>query len=278
VIRRSHLALAVSITYLAAAPLRAEQVTDNIVWFEVAAADPEFAESYLLPITSPDDIAQARARLASGETSGVGSIVVAKIRAGGDGLNRNLRAAGEPRWNWHVEDFVGFADIAMEICDGWPGFIAEDPAAFIANTEGLVCLWGYRLQRELESAPRMELGNGLDGIWYSPEIAGQGLAIDVLPDSNLVSAGWFTWESQSGMQQWYTAAGNIADDSATMAVMQPAGGMFDAAAPVTSTPVGTARVTFLSCNLAEFEFDLGPDRGVAARQLKRFDSSFDCSR
>ncbi|MCH2184516.1 hypothetical protein MK280_01450 [Myxococcota bacterium] len=59
-----------------------------------------------------------------------------ELTSGSDGLNRDMLAAGEPLWTWHVSRFDGFAQIAIELCDGWPGFVEDDPSAFIANTGG----------------------------------------------------------------------------------------------------------------------------------------------
>ena len=91
-------------------------------------------DSFLLPLSNPEDIADARALVENGPSGRVGSIPVLAITAGPDGLNRDVLANGEPLWDWHVSGFVGFADFTIELCDGWPGFIESDPAAFIANT------------------------------------------------------------------------------------------------------------------------------------------------
>ena len=65
---------------------------------------------------------------------------------GSDGVNRDVLASGEPLWSWHVD---GFDDFTIELCDGWPRFIEQDPAAFLSNTGGQYCPWGYTVVAEL---------------------------------------------------------------------------------------------------------------------------------
>ena len=110
-------------------------------------------DSFLLPLSNPEDIADARALVENGPSGRVGSIPVLAITAGPDGLNRDVLANGEPLWDWHVSGFVGFADFTIELCDGWPGFIESDPAAFIANTGGQFCPWSYSVTAELAPPP-----------------------------------------------------------------------------------------------------------------------------
>lgn len=82
-------------------------------------------DSYVLPLTAPEDISHARDLAANGPAIG-SAIVVAEIAAGSDGLNRDYRAASAPLWSWHVTEFIAFADIGVEILDGWPSFVESD--------------------------------------------------------------------------------------------------------------------------------------------------------
>ena len=125
----------------------------DTVLFLVAEKDPIHGDSYVLPLGDPEDIADARALINLGSASGVGAIVTAKIERGSDGHNRDLRNAGQPLWSWHVSQFQGFADAAIEVCDGWPGKVEEDVDAWIANTEGSICFWSYTLVAELGPLP-----------------------------------------------------------------------------------------------------------------------------
>jgi hypothetical protein len=106
-------------------------------------------DAYVLPLGDPNDVADARALIAQGPASGVGSIAVARIAAGADGVNRNPLAPGAPAWSWHVTSFEAFADAAIELCDGWPGYVESDVPGWIANTNGTICFWSYTVTAEL---------------------------------------------------------------------------------------------------------------------------------
>ncbi|MAJ61528.1 MAG: hypothetical protein CBC48_17210 [bacterium TMED88] len=137
----------------------------TVAWISPVQADTAFfvvseigrpcfhCDSFLLPLTDPQDIADARFLVANGPGGSVGSIPVVELTVGSDGRNRDVLAAGEPLWDWHVSGFEGFGEIAIELCDGWPGFIEEDPSAFIANTGGQFCPWSYTVTAELPAPP-----------------------------------------------------------------------------------------------------------------------------
>src|SRR5688572_32846969 len=40
-------------------------------------------------------------------------------------VNRDVLAAGEPPWTWHVIEFLGFAETTAEVLDGWPGLVEQ---------------------------------------------------------------------------------------------------------------------------------------------------------
>jgi hypothetical protein len=105
-------------------------------------------DSYVLPLSAQADIAAARDLIARGGTGG-GTIAVAHVAAGADGVNRDWLAPGAPAWSWHVSDFVGFADTTVEILDGWPGFVESDVDGWIANTNGTIGFWSYTVVQEL---------------------------------------------------------------------------------------------------------------------------------
>lgn len=252
----------------AALPLA--HAADDTVWFVVAETEQQTGESFLLPLRDPAAIAEARLFLADRD-SGVGSIAVARIAAGGDGFNRDVRGdvrgEGQPLWSWHVTEFLGFQDLAIEICDGWPGYIEQDPERFIANTDGVLCLWGYEVVAELEQPPQFHVGEGLDGAWYEPRTSGQGVFLDVLPgEQPQVAMGWFTWRIDGGDGPlWLTALGPLDGTSATMALHASTGGRFNDPAPVTTLPIGSAVLVFDGCDHARlhYELDTGHSGDVA---------------
>lgn len=117
-------------------------------------------DSYVLPLTQADQIEHARALIEKGPEVTGERIVVATMRAGADGINRDLRAEGAPAWSWHVTEMITFADASMEILDGWPSFVEEDVAGWIENTcfdetatDGTLGFWGYTVVEELDDYP-----------------------------------------------------------------------------------------------------------------------------
>jgi len=109
-------------------------------------------DSYVIVLEAQSDQDHARALIADPEAAGA-AIVTARIAAGSDGLNRNHRSAGQPLWSWHVTQFEGFADLTIELCDGWPGFVESNVAGWIANTSGQICFWQYTVVEELGPVP-----------------------------------------------------------------------------------------------------------------------------
>ena len=71
-----------------------------------------------------------------------------RIAAGPDGRNRDVLAPGD-RLVVAPDAFEGFADAAIELCDGWPGYVEQDVEGWIANTNGTICFWTYTVVQEL---------------------------------------------------------------------------------------------------------------------------------
>jgi PKD repeat protein len=101
--------------------------------------------SYLLPLTDPDDIAHARSIVESPESASAG-IAVAYIEFGtGDGFISNHDPYHPDKvWSWHVSEFIEFADMTVEVYDGWADFVEDDVNGWIANTGGRIGFWAYR--------------------------------------------------------------------------------------------------------------------------------------
>jgi GNAT superfamily N-acetyltransferase len=119
-------------------------------------------DSYVLVLSEQADIDHARDLIVKGASAGA-TIAVVRIAAGADGRNRDVRAPGEPLWSWHQTAFEGFADFAIELCDGWPGYVEEDVERWIANTGGTICFWSYTAVEELPEpgAPGIAAGAAL---------------------------------------------------------------------------------------------------------------------
>jgi hypothetical protein len=129
---------------------------------------PNHNDSYILPLEDPADIAHARELIEHG-VSVADCIVVAHIAAGSDGINRDVLAPGEPLWSWYVDEFVNFAEMTIELYDGWPGYVEQDVDGWIAITNGYIGFWGYTVTAELPCIPApgavllATLGMGLVG-------------------------------------------------------------------------------------------------------------------
>jgi hypothetical protein len=103
---------------------------------------------------------------------------------------------------------------------------------------------------------------GYSGAWYDPTLGGQGFVINVNPADAQIFAGWYTYAASRGGvslsgQRWFSAQGayTVGTTSMDLALYATTGGTFASGTnPVTTTPVGTARLRFQSCNDATFEY------------------------
>lgn len=130
----------------------------------------EHGDSFLLPLEEPDDIAHARELVRRGRDAGR-YLISADIVAGADQINRNILTEGKPAWSWHISKFDGFADLSIELTDGWPTYIEQDVQGWINNTGGgsvdedgdgipdhhatvgAIAFWSYTVTAELTGPP-----------------------------------------------------------------------------------------------------------------------------
>ena len=163
--------IALTIAYLvgwprdAAGALLPEPLPSETAYFLVAERIPYHHDSYVLPLTDPADIAEARRYVAAatrpdpspGPPGIRGPIVLAKIARGADGINGDYVEPDSRPWSWHVTEFEGFTDFTIELIDGWPGFVQSDVDGWIRNTGddgvGRIGFWGYTLVAELPNVP-----------------------------------------------------------------------------------------------------------------------------
>jgi hypothetical protein len=127
----------------------------ELVYFQVAElpGHETHHDSFLLPLSDPADIAHARDLISLGPELSGQTIVFADIAAGTDGINRDLLAADQHLWSWHVTQFNGFGDTGIELLDGWPSFVQQDVTGWIQNTGGKIGFWNYTVVSELPSIP-----------------------------------------------------------------------------------------------------------------------------
>ncbi|HLL88244.1 MAG TPA: hypothetical protein VK324_02980 [Tepidisphaeraceae bacterium] len=141
----------------------------GFTYFLVAERTPEHGDSFVLPLSDPADVAAARGVVADHHAGRDTPIVFAAIEAGADNINRNVLAPGRPAWSWHVTAFEGFADMGLELVDGWPTYVEQDVTGWITNTGGgavvdpanpappptvgHIGFWGYTVVAELQGPP-----------------------------------------------------------------------------------------------------------------------------
>jgi hypothetical protein len=263
------------IAALAAASASSAQA--ETVWFEVAEIETNRNQSFLVPLSDPEHIAHARALVASEgrPTDGLGAILIATIKPGGDGFNRDIRDPELRLWRWHVSEVEGFADFAIELCDGWPGWVDENPEAFIANTGGAICFWSYTVKSELAEAPKFAISEGMDGAWYNPATSGQGLYIDSLGEQGQFGFAWFSWStgapgsSRPGEQVWWSGVGDVEGARADVQLYASSGGAFNTPTQVQTQAVGSGEFEFKSCDEGSFvyRFDSGESGTIPLRRV-----------
>ena len=130
----------------------------------------EHGDSFVLPLEEAGDIAHARDLVARGRAAGR-TLVAADVVAGADQINRDILAPGKPAWSWHISKFDQFADLSIELTDGWPTFIEQDVQGWINNTGGgsvdedgdgkpdndatvgRIAFWNYTVTAELVGDP-----------------------------------------------------------------------------------------------------------------------------
>lgn len=103
---------------------------------------------------------------------------------------------------------------------------------------------------------------GLSGAWYAPALGGQGVMINV-DTSGEVFVGWYTYAPHGSAasaegQRWFSAQGETESGSGespmSLVVFESTGGAFNTDGRVTTTPVGTATLTFASCQQATLDY------------------------
>lgn len=106
---------------------------------------------------------------------------------------------------------------------------------------------------------------GMTGTWYNPATDGQGMLLEYFPQSQQLLAGWYTYDftdqSPQGAQPplWMTALGSVNGNVADLQVTLTRGGGFVGPTPVTSSSVGTLRITVESCTALRASYTLSID-------------------
>ncbi|MCG6116726.1 MAG: hypothetical protein MEQ07_00775 [Aquimonas sp.] len=132
--------------------------------------------------------------------------------------------------------------------------------------------------RELQ-APPLAAESPLEavhaGLWYDPQINGQGLLIDIAADAGRWFAAWFTFDGSGvggwapGSERrlaWYTALGQAQAPAVPLPIdgllFATAGGDFAGGATPLTRVIGSAELRALDCNTLEFSYRI--EDGIAS--------------
>ena len=128
----------------------------------------------------------------------------------------------------------------------------------------------WTLKVEAAQGSDFAICDELSGAWYNPLTPGQGVFLDVNEESQLLFAGWFTW-NQAEEREWYTTQGGYVsgESTAVLPISETSGGRFDDPQAVLTSPVGETRLEFEDCERAqmEYRFDAGPTGLIPLRKL-----------
>lgn len=103
--------------------------------YEVRACEDE---RFRIFVVHPETIREAERILAGQEPQ---KIVTGVLRCGHGNFNGP--------WGWHLDPpSVGFAEMTIELCDGCPSFIEEDPDYWL-GTVGRYCPWSAEVLRRV---------------------------------------------------------------------------------------------------------------------------------
>jgi hypothetical protein len=113
----------------------------------------------------------------------------------------------------------------------------------------------------------------LSGPWYDTNTSGQGLLFAIDPFTSNLFAAWYTFSLDGqhtgggASQRWYTLQTNgFASGTASKSgipIYSTSGGIFDNPATVQTTPVGSANISYQSCNAMTltYTFTSGENQG-----------------
>jgi uncharacterized delta-60 repeat protein len=138
-----------------------------------------------------------------------------------------------------------------------------------------------RLTQNVTCTPTGSLStNGdfaLSGNWYDPATSGQGITVEVNPNSGAAFFAWYTYKPPNVLlgtegQRWYTAQGTYSPGarSISMQLYQTYGGVFNNPTPAPSNvEAGTATLTFRNCKSAALDFRFSGETKTTTIVLQR---------
>jgi plastocyanin len=117
-------------------------------------------------------------------------------------------------------------------------------------------------------ASGFQINAGLNDVWATPGVNGQGILIAVFPEAGVFFSAWFTFDSQRPPQgttaflgepgqRWITMQGDWQGDTADLDVFSSSGGVFDSVSPTpVNTPIGTMTIVFHDCGNATATYSI----------------------
>jgi len=151
---------------------------------------------------------------------------------------------------------------------------------------GTGAAWIFARGEPSEARPDLNQ-QGLTGSWYEAATSGQGLEIEIFPDTapgtGIAFVGWFTYDMVAGgteRQRWYTAQGKVTtgQPSAPLTIYRNTGGNFNAPPATESQAVGSATLSFSTCSRGEWSYTFSDGSGrTGTIPLSRLTRSVTCS-
>jgi hypothetical protein len=199
------------------------------------------------------------------------------------------------------EQAVWYSPDPAKTCEGdsgGPTFYQDQVATVMSDGDGILS-YRFRVDRPVvldwikgviaSLSPTPDLNqHGLTGSWYEPATSGQGLEVEIFPNlagpgNAVLQVSWFTFDAVAGgseRQRWYTLAGNAASGaaSATLAMYENVGGNFNAPPVTDATQVGSATLSFSSCDQGTLDYTFTDGSGRSGRiELTRLTKKVTCA-
>jgi len=144
------LLLTMIFVHISCKTMPADDTGSPTVYYLVGENVVNHNDSFILPLSNPDDISFADKIIDGSERP---RIIVGVIRPGsGDGiyLNRDILDPDKRIWSWSIDKFEKFADVTAEIYDGWPGYIEQNLNDWMIQKDGAIGFWNYSVKRRVD--------------------------------------------------------------------------------------------------------------------------------
>jgi hypothetical protein len=128
---------------------KSSESISSTVYFLVAEIFPNHGDSYILPLTDPEDISRAESIINGTRNSRIVNARIARGNGDGNYLNKDLAGSGRV-WSWHVVEFFGFVDVTAEIYDSWPTYVEEHLDEWMQQNNGIIGFWAYTVKRKVD--------------------------------------------------------------------------------------------------------------------------------